>query len=252
MRMTMSVALVLVFLSSMGRGEENPPAAIVRELHVLCGSSMRTPFEEIAKVFEEERRAKVVPDFGGSETLLPKILTGTQADIFICHDPFEQKVKDAGKYSSSVAVGYLRPVLLVKKGNPKGIKSVEDLAAKDVQIGIGDPRYSTCGEMFVKMLEGKGLKDRVMAHVKLQARTHQEIASGLIVGPLDVAVAWNFVAVLDQEKTEVVKTDEKYEEIRVTIVGLKDAAHPIMRDAFIETCGTKQAKAVFAKHGYAK
>ena len=219
-------------------------------LLVLCGSSMAEPMQQFARTFGQEYNADVQLDLGGSETLLPKLLAGAKADLFVCHDPFEQKVKDAKLWAGSAVVGALRPVLMVRPGNPKAIASLEDLARLDVKIGIGDPRYSTCGEMFVNQLEKQGLKDQVMTHVALQGRTHAEIANGAILGPLDAVVVWNFIAAMYKDKLELVETGDTYGDVRVTIVGLAVSSNPKLRDAFLESCRSKTVADLFAAHGY--
>jgi len=54
--------------------------------------------------------------------------------------------------------------------------------------------------MFVQLLEQKGLREKVMANVALPARTHAEIAKGLILGPLDAVVVWDFAAALQKDR----------------------------------------------------
>ncbi|MFI5380438.1 MAG: molybdate ABC transporter substrate-binding protein [Tepidisphaerales bacterium] len=251
MRMLVAAIICgLCLLLAAGCHRRTAPNPAPQELRILCGSSMSEPVQEIGRVFSEQHQAQVVYDMGGSETLLPKVVAGTTADIFVCHDPFEEKVKDAGKWAGSAAVGALRPVVMVRPGNPRGIRTIEDLAKPDVQIGIGDPRYSTCGQMFVDMLDKKNLRQPVMDRVKLQARTHVEIANGAIAGPLDVVVVWNYVAVMYKGRLEVVETGERYEDVRVTVVGLNQAAHPALRDAFLEMCRSPAVRQTFERHGY--
>ncbi len=211
---------------------------------------MAVPAQEVCQVFKERQGCQVFVDLGGSETLLPRILTGGSADVYVCHDPFEQKVKEAGRWTGSARVGHLKPVLLVRPGNPHHVKSLTDLTNHNLKIGIGDPRYSTCGELFVGMLEKKGLRDEVMKQVVLQARTHAEIANGLILGPLDVVVVWNFVALLYKGKVELIPTADPYPDIAVTVVGLKQSRNPELRDAFLDLCRGQAAQAIFARHGY--
>jgi molybdate transport system substrate-binding protein len=227
-----------------------PGATERREVRVLCGSSMAEPVQEIGRLFQESQAVQVLVDLGGSETLLPRVVTGAPADVFVCHDPFEQKVKDAGRWAGSAWVGRLRPVLLVRPGNPGRIRSLADLANRHLKIGIGDPQYSTCGTLFVQRLGQAGLRERVMPQVVLQGRTHAEIANGLILGPLDAAVVWNYVAVLYPGKVEEVPTSDSYPEVRVTVVGLTQSQNPEARDLFLRFCGSKVGKAIFAKHGY--
>ena len=220
------------------------------KMRVLCGSSMKVPIDEITPLFETgDRRMEV--DFGGSETLLPRVVVDkVAADIFVCHDPFEEKVRAAGQLSDSVAVGVLRPVLLVQKGNPLKLAAVADLARPGLKFGNGDPRYSTCGQMFVDLLKRKNLYEKVQPNIALESRSHSELADGLITGHLDAAIVWNFAARLHQAKTDVVPTDDEYPPVRVTIVGLKHSPRPELRDAFLDFCRTEQAKAIFVKHGY--
>jgi molybdate transport system substrate-binding protein len=177
-------------------------------------------------------------------------LAGAQADIFVCHDPFEQKVKDAGFWAGSAQVGVLKPVLAVRPGNPQHLKSVNDLTNQHLKLGIGDPRYSTCGELFVKLLEQKGLKDKVMSQVALQGRTHAEIANGLVLGPLDAVIVWNYIARLYSNKVEVVPSTDEYPTAAVTMVGLRQSGNTKARDAFLEFCRGAQVQQVFQEHGY--
>ncbi len=245
-----SVLVLAALILVCGCSRRQPSREPAAELRILCGSSMATPGQTIAELFRTNHQAQVMVDLGGSETLLPKILAGAPADIFICHDPFEQKLKESGDWTGSVVVGVLQPVLLVRRGNPHQIRSLTDLARTGLKIGIGDPRYSTCSELFIQRLDEKGIREQVMNQVVLQGRTHAEIANGLILGPLDVAVVWNFIARLYQDKVQLAPITEQYPEIKVTVVGLKRSSNAGQRDAFLELCRSPQVKAIFAENGY--
>lgn len=213
---------------------------------------MAVPVQELGKEFAETRQVQLEYDLGGSETLLPKILAGAQADVFVCHDPFEEKIKAAGRWTNTVVVGYLEPVVAVRPGNPKQIRSLGDLAKPGLKIGIGDPSYSTCGELFVNALRERGLYDGVMKNVMLQARGHAEVANGLVVGPLDAVVVWNFVVKLYQGKLEVVPVGVSYPPTRVTLLGLTSSPNPALRDAFLDWCRQPMVREAFQRHGYAR
>ncbi len=213
---------------------------------------MAGPLQELGRKFTAARQVQVEFDLGGSETLLPKILAGVQADLFVCHDPFEEKLKAAGRWTKTVVVGYLEPVLAVRPGNPLGIHRLEDLAKPGLKIGIGDPRYSTCGELFVKALQAQGLQERVMKNVTLQARSHAEVANGLVLGPLDAVVVWNFVIGLYPGKLEVVPTRAAYPVTRVTVLGLTSSDQPALRDAFLDWCRQPVVQETFRRYGYTR
>jgi hypothetical protein len=86
----------------------------------------------------------------------------------------------------------------------------------------------------------------------VQARTHAEVANGLILGPLDAVVAWNYIALMYPGKVERVPTADPYPEIKVTVVGLTQSQNPALRDAFLNACRTDSTSALFAEHGYAQ
>ncbi|MBI3986303.1 MAG: substrate-binding domain-containing protein [Lentisphaerae bacterium] len=221
-------------------------------LRVLCGSSMAAPIQEIGRQFAQAQGVRIEFDLGGSETLLPKILAGAKADVFVCHDPFEDKLKAAGRWNDTVTIGYLEPVLAVRPGNPKAIRAVRDLAKPGPRLGIGDPRYSTCGELFVRALRERMIEEDVMRNVVLQARSHGEMANGLIVGSLDAVVVWNFVVGLYPGKLEVVPTGIAYPATRVTLLGLTTSEHPPLREAFLAWCRQPAARETFRRYGYTR
>jgi len=213
---------------------------------------MAPPIQELGKEFAAAQGVQVQYDFGGAETLHPRVLAGVVADIFVCHAPFEQKLVGTGRMTDSITVGYLEPVLAVRPGNPKNIRTLADLARPGIQIGIGDPRYSTAGELFVNALRERGLYDAVMSNVVVQGRTHADIANSLIVGPVDAVAIWNFAIPLHQGKLEVIPTDVRYPMTRVTIVGLSSSENPALRDAFLAWCRQPEALETFKQHGYVR
>jgi molybdate transport system substrate-binding protein len=221
-------------------------------LRILCGSSMAAPMQELAAQFTRETAVPVEFDFGGSETLLPKILAGAPADVYVCHDPFEAKVKAARRWQSALTVGQLQPVVAVPAGNPGQIRSLADLQRTGLKLGMGDPRYSTCGELFVQALQRHGIREEVMKQVVLQSRSTSDVANGLMVGSLDAGVVWNFNLLLYTGKLERAAADDAFPSVRVTVVGLTGGPQPHHRDAFLAWCDRPATRETFRRHGYAE
>jgi molybdate transport system substrate-binding protein len=221
-------------------------------IRVLCGTSMAQPMKEIADAFTKTTGVVVEFDLGGSETLLPKVLVGSAGDVYVCHDPFEAKAREAGKVSDSVVTGWLCPIVVTAVGNPKSVRDWDDLAKPGLRLGIGDPRYSTCGEMFVGELRRRGIEEKVMRNVVVQARTHGDLAAAVTIGALDAAAVWNFVAPEYKGKLEQTAISADYPEVRVTVVGLSGSAEPALRDEFLKWCRRPESIAAFAEQGYSR
>lgn len=239
-------AVTVLVGAGCGRREAGHP------LRVLCGNSMAHPMRDIADAFKTAHGVDVEFDLGGSETLLPKVRLGAAADVFVCHDPFEEKVREAGQWLAAVEVGWLEPILVTAPENPRGIKDWDDLCRGGVRLGIGDPRYSTCGEMFVAELRRRQMEAKVMPNVVVQARNHTDLALAVIAGSLDAAAVWNFVPPQYAGKLRKAALTGAYPPVRVTVIGLKNSPQPKLRDQLLDWCRRPESRERFAAGGYTR
>jgi len=240
-----------VFMPAIGCRKDTPQKTA--ELMILCGSSFVPPTEQLCSEFKARTGIETIHTVGGSEDLLPHVKAGIKGDIFITHDPFLDYTRDANALADDVQVGFVAPVLAVQKGNPKGIKSVEDLTRPGLKVALTDPQYSTAGEMVFALLEKKGIKDAVMKNVENRlTKGHSNIGTFLKTRAVDAGIMWNGVAHTFADSLEVVKTPYEYEqEIRVHIMGLSYTKQPEELKQFMEFA-RKRGPAIFAEHGYVK
>jgi len=233
--------------------DETKTTSEPEELTILCGSSFAPPIGKLAKMFEDETGVKSVISFGGSEDLLPQVKLGKTGDIFVTHHPYMQYTEDAKAMLRWIHVGYVAPVLVVQKGNPKKLKSINDLAGSDLQVLLPNPEYSTCGEMVFALLDKKGIKDAVLKNVgNAMFRSHSDIGNQMKLGSGDAAMMWNGVAHNYLDAVDIVPTPYEYDnEIRVGVIGLSYSKKTSLVEqflAFIDDHG----KAVFEEFGYVK
>jgi molybdate transport system substrate-binding protein len=250
----LSVAVITALLASLisGCGKDETQAED-NELVVLCGSSFPNPMSELCSQFTKETGIKFATTVTGSENLLPLIKTAHKGDIFVTHDPYLDYVRDANCLLDDVHVGYVCPVLAVQPGNPKGIRSIEDLTRPGVKVALSNPEYSTCGEMVFALLEKKGIKEAVMKNVENRlTKGHSDLGTFLKTQTVDAVIMWNGVAYTFRDSLDVATTPYEYdEEIRVHIVGLNYSKKPDLLRQFLEFAKNK-GEAVFARHGYVK
>lgn len=221
-------------------------------LYIYCGTSMRPAAEELAELFRRETGIAVEFDFGGSETLLPKVELARRGELFITHDPFAEELTKKGLLERYVAAGELAPVMIAAKGNPQKLATLADLAKPGLRVGLLDARYSTCGQMVRERLAARGLAATAGANVKVEKRSHQDLAQDVAVGALDAAVVWNFSAVLNRERVDTVWLDDPFPETRLVVCLLKCARERAAAERFVGLCVSDAGRAVFAKHGYRK
>ncbi|MFH1440747.1 MAG: substrate-binding domain-containing protein [Candidatus Omnitrophota bacterium] len=245
-----------------------------KEILVYCGNSMMPAVEEIAKEYEKRYNEKVTFNTGGSETLLPAIILSGKGDIFVCHDPFAERLTVKGLMEKYETVGCLYPVVIVPKGNPLNIHSLEDLARPGVRVGMTDPRFSTAGEILHELFKKKGLEDAISKNIVMESKTHYDIANALALGHIDVCIVWNFIAALYNNDVDVVTgaspkvtkireqlknygfdlvlVPEGLPETRVTVCLLKCTQKYKEADNFFNLCVSEFGRKTFIKHGYTK
>jgi molybdate transport system substrate-binding protein len=222
-------------------------------LTILCGSSFRPPMEKLAEMFEKETGGKTELSFGGSEDHLPNVKAKIAGDVYVSHSPFQQYTREADAMLRDVEVGFLAPVLVVAKGNPKEIKSIDDLAKPDLQVLLTNPEFSTCGEMTFDLLDKKQIKDAVLKNVgNAMFKHHSEIGNKMKLGFGDAGIMWNGVANNFQDAIDVVPAPYEYdEEIRVSVMGLSYTKQPEQVQKFLDFVEVHGPE-VFKEFGYVK
>jgi molybdate transport system substrate-binding protein len=250
-----SCAFVLLLAgcgSNVAQGPASKPSqANATPLVLLAGGSFRAPTEALVNLYKEKTGKALDISFGQSEDLLPHVKNHAQGDLFLTHDPYAQYTADANAELRTVVIGSLRPVLVVAKGNPKGIKSLADLAQPGLRVTLPNPDYSTCGEMVKKLLEQKGLLESVHANTgNAFMRSHGQIAEGIKLGHRDAGLMWNGVAKQWEKDFEVVPTPNEYERVRVTVTGLSYSKQQAEVEAFLKFA-EEHGPQVFKEYGYA-
>lgn len=224
-----------------------------KELVILCGSSFSRPMEQLGLEFTANTGIKTTTTVAGSEDFLPLIKVGRKGDVLVTHDPYLDYVRDANALADYVRVGYVAPVLAVQKGNPKGIRSIENLTRPGLKVALSNPKYSTCGEMVFKLLEKKNIKEAVMKNVGNRlTKGHPGLCNLLKTRTVDAVITWNGVAHTFGESLEVVPTPYEYDRtIRVHIISLNYSPEPELLRRFMEFARRKGPE-IFAEYGYVK
>ena len=237
-------------LSSCGK---NKPTGEQTELVVLCGSSFVPPMKQMCNEFTEKTGINAIYTVAGSEDFLPLVKAGQKGDILITHDPYLDYVKQANTWADNAHVGFVAPVLAVQPGNPKNIKSINDLTRQGLKIALSNPEYSTCGEMVFSLIEKKGIKEAIMKNLGYRlTKGHSTLGTFLKTKTVDAVIMWNGVAHTFAESLQVVPLPYEYDkEIRVHVIGLNYSQQPESVEKFIDFAGAR-GKEIFTEHGYIK
>ena len=147
----------------------------------------------------------------------------------------------------------LVPVILVRKGNPKGIKSVADLAKPGVRVGLGNPDAGRIGRTAQAIFKKSGVDpERIRKNVAFQSMTVNELGIQIKTGQLDAAIVWDAIAAYYKESADVVPIPPEQNVVSTVGVGvLKSSKVPDLawRLAFF-AAKSKESRAIWEAHNY--
>jgi molybdenum ABC transporter molybdate-binding protein len=159
------------------------------ELTLYAGSMLRPAIEKTITDFEEREGVRITRVYNGCGILVAQMKAGEIPDAyFACDSEFMNQVKPLFPAPRDISQNEL--VILVKKGNPLGIKSLADLTKPDLRVGIGHEKQCAMGWLTQRTFDASGLKEAVMKNVAVQTPTGDMLVNQMRSGSLDAAVAY--------------------------------------------------------------
>jgi len=244
-------ALLAVALSlGIGCGERAGGPA---RLHLYCGAGLRDAVADIAEAFTESTGVLVEADYAGSEVLLSRLKLSARGDVYMPGDEhYVELARQEGLVASSRPACYFVPVILVRKGNPKGIRTLRDLLHPDVALALGDAQACAIGRQTQMVLSKNGIAaEDVDKRVVFRSLTVNELALHLEVGKADATVVWDAIAAQYAEDTEVVVIPAEENVVStVPVAVLTTSGQPELARRFADFAAGPQGQAVFRRHHY--
>lgn len=196
-----AVLLAVATLSS-GCTRKSP-----QSLEVFVGSATKPVLEEAAALFEKETGIKVLLHFGGSGKMLSEMKLARRGDLYV---PGSSDFMELAKRETLVQpeterrIAYLVPAINVPAGNPKNIRTLEDLARPGLRIGIARPDSVCVGLYAVEVLERAGLADRVRPNIVTHVESCEKTAQIVALGTVDAVLGWEVFHHWEPDKIETV------------------------------------------------
>ena len=175
-----------------------------RPLVVYCAAGIRTPVEAVARQFEQECGVPIQLRYGSSQTLLANLSIAQRGDLYLPGDTsYLVLAQKKGLVAETLSLARMSLVLAVRKGNPEGIRSLEDLQRQDVTMAQADPAATAVGKLAREALEKSSLWEAVKKRTAVFKPTVNEVANDLKLGAVDAGLVWD-ITVRQYAELEVV------------------------------------------------
>lgn len=164
-------------------------------LMVYCAAGIKVPLEKAAIEYEKEYGVKIEPVYGPSQTLLANLQASQgKGDLYLpADDSYIQMGREKGLLAEAIPLAHMVPVLAVAPGNPKNIRSLDDLLRQDVVLGLADP-VAAIGKVTQEALQKAGRWDALAKRARVHKLTVNDIATALKVGSIDACFVWDVIA----------------------------------------------------------
>lgn len=183
------------------------------EITFFAGSVNRRALEPIIKEFEQREGVRVNTVYNGCGILTAQMraITDTKDGAFpdaymACDVYYLETVQDL--FQPGTDVSDTNIVIAVQKGNPKGIKRLEDLTRPGVRVAVGQPEQCTIGVLTGRLLKAEGLYDKLMENnVVTQTATSALLVPSVTTGAADAALAYETDTLSERDRIDAVPID---------------------------------------------
>lgn len=253
----------------------NPVGA---KLVLFIGGNQFMVLPKLVEAFEREH-----PDLRGHiyyETLPPGILsrqmehggTLTLGSLTLTAQPdvYEAGAKKLNQLTAQHTVtGVVRYAtndltIMVRQGNPKAIRSLDDLARPGVRLSMPNPEWEGVGRLIEASLEragGANLVHTIMVAKRQEGETfltqihHRQTPLRILEGLSDAGVTWQSEARFQQSignPIAGVAIPARYNTTGIYAAGvLRDAPHPEAAAEWVKFLSTSTAQAIYKSFGFA-
>ena len=234
-----------------GGGDDDTPAGpATGTITVFAAASLTDSFTEIGVAFSAKNpKTTVTYNFAASSALVSQLNEGAPADVFASADEANMKklTDSGGNGGAPVVFAHNELQVIVAKGNPKKVQSVEDLADPNLLVVIAAPQVPVGGytaQVFAKA----GI---TVTPVSLEENVKAVVAK-VTAGEADAGIVYSTDVKAAGDKAEGVRIADELNVIATyPIATTKAAPNAAAAAAFVNFVAGPDGQAIIAKYGFA-
>lgn len=237
-------------------------------VRIFSARACAAPLEKAAKLFEEQTGIHVEISVCSRHCAQP---VAEEATGETGGDDFLLEIADAGIHDLAIAgaeyllddgevrgivqrhqrrtIAYRRSAIIVPAGNPKNIRSVEDIAKPGIRIGVS---VIDCLKGLWEDICGRlGLLDKIRRNICYYANGCIAIVEAVATDEIDAAFAWSAFQHLEPERIEIIEMPKEQQVLRGTGVGLLSfAKKPEAAKQFMDFLTSPEAREFYKEYGW--
>jgi molybdate transport system substrate-binding protein len=246
-----SVALLIVLIGLLAWNPRKPARAFKKPLLVYCAAGVLPPVEAVARAYETISGVPIQLQPGPSQTLLANIEISRRGDLYLpADDSYITLARDKGLVAETVPLARMTVVLAVRKGNPKNLRSLDDLLGDGVALAQAG-EAAAIGKLTREALQRAGRWEEFRKRVVVFKTTVTEVANDVKLGAVDAGFIWDAMR-QQYAGLEIIPIAALTNvQAHVTVGVLRSSAQPDEALRFARHLGARdQGLIEFKRHGY--
>jgi len=228
------------------------------ELTFFCGGLNKGAVEQTLLEFQQREGVQIRSHFAGCGALVSTMRSIKSnekkagfPDLYMtCDKTFYAMVQEDFNVGKDISTTDI--ILLVRRGNPKGITRLEDLAKPGVSFGTTDPKMSTLGFLSWKMFTETGLKQAVQGNAAVTTPTAHELVTQMTSHPkLDAVLVYVANCRYAKESCELIPINHPLAQTTQNIGASAKTPYPLLTERLINTLhASEKSKKRFQNNGF--
>jgi len=188
-----SLAVLAVALVMLSRPDASSNSQS-RPLMLFCAASNRAVVEAIRADYEKEFGRTVQVQYGPSQTLLASMEVAQTGDLYLpADDSFLKIAKEKNLIAEVLPLASMKAGVAVLKGNPKRIRSFEDLLEDDVRFVQANIAATAIGKITQEVLSSSQQWEAADKATDAYRSSVTDVANDVLVGAADAGIVYDAV-----------------------------------------------------------
>lgn len=223
-------------------------------IFVLSGAGLKCVLDPVAEEFTKETGIKVKYSYLCSAMVLTNLELTRKGDVFVPGSKYYFNIaREKGLVDEEhMAIGgYMVPCIIVQKGNPKNIQSLDDLLKPGMRLGVGDFEAMPVGRLARVMLKRAGIFNEFMKNVVVVGGTAPKLCLPVCMNSIDAAINFIPTAKTFSHCLDIVLIDKErvmYSTFPVALT--KYSKNKKKAKKYFDFVQSEKGEKIFAEHGF--
>ncbi|MFW6108243.1 MAG: molybdate ABC transporter substrate-binding protein [bacterium] len=231
--------------------DRGSPADTGPPLDLYCDAGLSAAVGDCVEAFAASTGIRVIADYAGAGTLLSRIHGSARCDLYLAASlHYVEEARRLDRVRSHQPVGYLVPVIVVRKGCPKQVQALADLAQPGLKLGLGDPKTCAIGKITQDLLAKNDLaREKIERNLAFVALSVGELGEQLRAGRIDAAIVWDATAAALAGAGNVVRIPRERNVVSTAAVAvLRSSTRLEAAQRFVDFLASEEGRAILARH----